>query len=85
MKTKQAQPINLIEGGRKRLENTSEFKRKVEEIKKELTGKYSLAILKEKNWIKRLFIKIKLQVEIRKRIEALSSLKNLHIVSHYQF
>jgi len=82
MRTRQTRPINLIEGGREKFERTREFRRKVGEIRKELTDKYSLTILNEKNWLKRLIIKFKLQLEIYKRIEELSSLKNLHIVNH---
>ena len=33
MKTKRAGQSNLIEGGKERLENTNEFKSKVDEIK----------------------------------------------------
>jgi len=71
----------LIEGGRANLENTSEFIKKVDEIKKEVTDKYSLTMVNEKNRVKRILIKIKLQIEIRKRVRELSSLKNLHIVN----
>jgi len=81
MKTKPTEQFNLIEGGRESLENTSEFIKKVDEIKKEVTSKYSLIIVNEKKWVKRLLIKIKLQIEIRKRIQQLSSLKNLHIIN----
>ncbi len=81
MKTKPAELFNLIEGGRANLENTSEFIKKVDEIKKEVTDKYSLTMVNEKNWVKRILIKIKLQIEIRKRVRELSSLKNLHIVN----
>lgn len=81
MKTKPAELFNLIEEGRANLENTSEFIKKVDEIKKEVTDKYSLTMVNEKNWVKRILIKIKLQIEIRKRVRELSSLKNLHIVN----
>jgi hypothetical protein len=81
MKTKPTELFNLIEGGRANLENTSEFIKKVDEIKKEVTDKYSLTMVNEKNWVKRILIKIKLQIEIRKRVRELSSLKNLHIVN----
>ncbi len=82
MKTKHTRQINLIEGGGEKLEQTSEFQKKVDDIKKELTDKYSLTILNEKNWIKRLLIKIRLRIEIRKKIEELISLKNLYIINH---
>ena len=55
---KHARQINLIEGGRENLEQTSEFRNKVDEIRKELSEKYSLTILNEKNWIKRLLIRV---------------------------
>ena len=78
---KHTKPFNLIDGGKERLEQTSEFQNKVDEIRKELSEKYSLTILNEKNWIKRLLIKIRLRIEIRKRIKELSSFKNLHFIN----
>lgn len=80
MKSKQAKPFNIIEGGRQELEGTNEFQNKVDEIRKELTQKYSPTLSTERNWLRRLLIKVKLEIEIRKRIQALSSLKNLHSI-----
>jgi hypothetical protein len=82
MKTKRAGKTNLIEGGRERLESTNEFKRKVEEINGEVRGKYSLILLNEKNWAKRILIIVRREIEIRKRIAELSSRRNLH-ATHY--
>ncbi len=82
MKAKQPGKTNLIEGGKENLENTNEFKKKVEEIKKEVTDKYSPNLLNEKNWIKRILIIVRRDIEIRKRISELSSLKNLHNAHH---
>ena len=84
MKTKQSGPFNIIEGGREELESTDEFNNKVDEIIKELTDKYSLALSSERNWMRRLLIRVKLEIEIRKRVHALSSLKNLHTISDKQ-
>lgn len=83
MKTKQGKN-NLMEGGRESLENTNEFKRKVEEINREVKDKYSLALLNEKNWVKRILIIVRRQIEIRRRIAELSSLRNLHTTHHWQ-
>jgi hypothetical protein len=82
MKTKRAGKTNLFEGGRESLENTKEFKRKVEEINREVRDKYSPALLNEKNWAKRILITVRRQIEIRKRIAELSSLRNLHTAHH---
>ena len=82
MKTEKPDKFSLIEGGRDELESTSEFNNKVNEIKKELTDKYSQILLNERNWVRRLLIRVKLNIEIRKRIQALSSLKNLHTINH---
>ena len=84
MKTKRAEQTNLIEGGKERLESTSQFRRKVDEIKKDVRGKYSPAILKEKNWAKRILIVFRREIEIRKRISELSSIKNLHAANSWQ-
>jgi hypothetical protein len=82
MKTKRAGQSNLIEGGGNRLENTNEFKSKVEEIKKDVRDKYSLTLLNKRNWARRLFIVIVRELEIRRRIAELNSLKNLHLGHH---
>ncbi len=66
------------------MENTTEFNRKVAEINKEIRDKYSPALLNEKNWAKRILIIVRRQIEIRKRIVELSSLRNLHISHHWQ-
>ena len=84
MKAKRAGQSNLIEGGKERLENTNEFKSKVEEIKKDVRDKYSLTILNEKNWTRRMLIVIRREIEIRKKIAELSSLKNLHLGHRWQ-
>ena len=68
----------MIEGGKERLENTNEFKSKVDEIKRDVRGKFSLTLLNERNWTRRIVIVIRREIEIRKRISELSSLKNLH-------
>ena len=74
----------MIEGGKERLENTSQFRIKVEEIRKDVRDKYSLTILNEKNWAKRILTVFKRELEIRKRISELSSLKNLHAAHSWQ-
>ena len=79
MNSKRQEPTNLIEGGRERLESTDEFRRKVQEIIKEVRDKYSLTLLNEKNWLKRIIIVVRRGNEIRKRISEVSSSKNLHI------
>ena len=79
MKIKTPQKINLIDEGKSNWENTDEFKKKVSEIKGELFNKYTLVLSTEKNWFKRIFIKIRLWLELKKRIDELSSWKNLHM------
>jgi hypothetical protein len=81
METNKPDKFKLIEGGRDEFERTNEFAIKVEEIKKELTDKYSLALSSERTWVRRLLLKIKLEIEIRKKIRALSSFKNLHFIN----
>jgi hypothetical protein len=82
MKTNQTGQTNLIDGGKENWEKTNEFKSKVAEIKKELEDKYSLTLLNERNWLRRLLIQVRFMVEMRKRIEQISSFKNLHMVNH---
>ena len=82
MKTSKPANFELFEGGRDEFERTSEFMNKVEEIRKDLTDKYSQKLSNERNWVRRFIIKIKLEIEIRKSVRALSSLKNLHAINN---
>lgn len=75
---------NLVEGGKENLENTSEFKRKIEQINKDVRDQYSLTLLNEKNWAKRILIVVRREVEIRRRIAELSSSKNLHLAQGWR-
>jgi len=81
METSNPDKFKLIEGGRDEFERTNEFRNKVEEIRKDVMAKYFPILSTERNWLGRLFIKTKIEIEIRKRIEALTSLKNLHVVN----
>ena len=81
MKTTRPDKFNLIEGGKDVFERTNEFVNKVSEIRKELTDEYSMILSNERNWVRSLLIKIKLEIAIRKRIQTLSSFKNLHAIS----
>ena len=80
MKAKPTKQINLFEGGKNEWEATAEYKERVRRIIKEVTNKYSAALLNERNWIKKFFIKLKIKIEIERRIDELSSSKNLHAV-----
>ncbi len=82
MKTNKPDKFKLFEGGRGEFERIDEFTNKVEEIRKDLTEKYSQKLSNERNWVRRFLIKVNLEVEIRKRIRTLSSLKNLHAINH---
>lgn len=79
MKTRQTNLINLFDGGKDEWEQTEEYRNKSNKIVKEVTDKYSTRLSSERNWLKRLLIKIKLKREIQKQINALSSIKNLHV------
>ena len=83
METDKPSKFKLIEGGRDEFERTNEFRNKVEEIRKDVTAKYLLTLSNEKNWLRRLLINVKIEIEIRKKIQALSSVKNLHAINHY--
>jgi len=81
METSNPNKFKLVDGGRDEFEGTNEFRNKVEEIRKAVTAKYLPILSNERNWLGRLFIKVKIEIEIRKRIQALSSSKNLHVVN----
>ena len=82
METSDPDKFKFFQGGRDEFERTEEFMNKVEEIRKELMEKYSQKLSNERNWLRRFFISVKLEIEIGKRIRALSSLKNLHAINH---
>jgi hypothetical protein len=78
MKANNKQRINLIDRGKVNWERTDEFKKKVSEIRQELLDKYKPLLSSEKNWFKLLLIKIRIWLETKKRIDVLSSRRNLH-------
>jgi len=82
METTRSDKFKLHEGGRDEFESTDEFMNKVEKIRKDLTEKYSQNLSNERNLLKRLLITVKLEIDIRKRIQTLSSLKNLHVINN---
>ncbi len=80
MKAKPTNQTNFYEQGRREFERTSEFRKKVEEIKKEISAKYSMLISSEKNLIRRFLLRIKMDLEIRNRVKEISSNENLHLI-----
>ncbi len=82
MKSNKLIQFNLFAGGRKEFERTNEYKNRADEIVEDLRNKYSAALSNEKSRVTRLLIKAKFWMDVRKRINALSSLKNLHAISH---
>jgi hypothetical protein len=78
MKTQQTKPVSLIEGGKDEWEMTEDYRKNVTRIVRDVSDKYSALLTNEKNWIKRLLIKIRLTVDIERKVNALSSLRNLH-------
>ena len=73
---------NLIDEGKSRWESTDEFNKKVREIGRELSEKYIPILSAEKNWFNRLLIRIRCWREKSKKIDELSSWKNLHLGAH---
>lgn len=82
MKTSKPNKFHLREGGVDEFESTAEFMNEVEEIRKEVTDTYSQKLSNERNWLRRFLIKVRLEIEIRKKIRVLSSLKNLHAINN---
>lgn len=78
MKTNKSDNLNLREGGKEEFESTIEFVRQANEIRKQVTDKYAPLLLQQGSWLRRFFIRLKRENEIRKRIQQLSSWKNLH-------
>lgn len=78
MKTKYNRPVKITNDGTNEWEVTDEYKNKVNKIITEVTDKYSAVLANETRWFKRLLIRLRRATEIRKRINELSSLRNLH-------
>lgn len=79
MKTNKSDKLSLRVGGKEEFESTIEFARQASEIRKQVTDKYAPLLLQQRSWLKRFFIRLKRENEIRKQIQQLSSWKNLHI------
>ncbi len=78
MKIKTTGKNSLFEEGKANWESTDDFNRKINDIRRDLSEKYSPLILAEKNWFMRLLIKICRWRDMKEKIDELSSLKNLH-------
>lgn len=78
---KEAPRLDLIHEGKDNWEHTSEFRKRMNEIRRDLSDKYALLLSKENNWFKRLLIRFRHVIEMKKRVDELSSWKNLY-VSH---
>ena len=78
MKTKDTRRISLFECGKDEWEGSAEYREKVGKIVQEITDKYSAILDNEMSWFKRILIRIRRGNEIRKEVDKLSSLKNLH-------
>ena len=70
--------------GKERLERTAEYEKNVAELKKEVKNTYAWRLLEERSWIKRLIIRVKIRIEIRRKIAELSSDRNLHLMGDYE-
>ena len=79
MKTKVSIKSNLIDEGKANWESTDEYNKKVREISRELSEKYIPILSAEKNWFRRLIIRIRFWREKTRKINELSSWKNLHL------
>lgn len=78
MEPDQTNNPKLVEDGMKAFEETQQFRLKVTDIKLEVKEKYALILSSESNWLKRLVIKLRMQIEIGRRVSQLSSGRNLH-------
>ena len=76
--------MKLIHDGKSNWKKTETFKRQSNEIKEAVTAKYSSLLALEQNWFKRILLHLKLQLELRKKIDELSSERNLHITGLIQ-
>ena len=69
---------NLIDEGKDNWERTDEYNKRVREISQEVSEKYIRILSAEKNWFKKLLIRIRFWREKTRKINELSSWKNLH-------
>ncbi len=81
MRPKTEKQNNLFDRGQEAWERTDEFKKRVNKVREELHDKYQALIDNERNWFKRQVIKIKFLIELKKRTNEISSMKNLHLMT----
>jgi hypothetical protein len=78
MKTNTNRQASIFEGGKESWERTSEFRRKVTQLKKQLQDDYEPELSGEKNWFKLMIIKTRIWLDIRRKISEMKSGRNLH-------
>jgi uncharacterized protein (DUF1015 family) len=76
MKTK---TTNIIADGKRLFEKTKGVLAKTEQIRMEISKKYEPLISGERSYLKKLFLRIKMEVEIRRKLKEISSPRNLHV------
>lgn len=81
MKPKAEKLINIIDKGKEAWEQTAEFKRRGINAREELRDKYQPLINDEKNWFKRQVIRVQFLIELKKSMNEISSMKNLHLMT----
>jgi hypothetical protein len=73
---------HLFDQGKKAWEQTHQFEKQLATVRQELSEKYQPLLLAEKNWFKRIFIKVRFLLELQKKRNEISSWKNLHLIAH---
>lgn len=73
--------FKLRDGGKTAWEMTSEYGEKVRSIVREVNEQFAPALLNERSWIKRLLLRYRRFREIERRIDVLSSPRNLHLTA----
>jgi hypothetical protein len=72
---------NLFDGGKETWERTEEFKKRINTVRQEVRDKYQVRLDSERNWFRRQLIKLQFLMELKKRMNEISSAKNLHLKS----
>jgi len=73
--------MNIIHSGNYNYQRTDAFRQKSDVIRNEIRGKYDEQIKSESNFLRKIILKLRMNSEIRKAVEKMSS-GNLHLSSN---
>jgi hypothetical protein len=78
-KTLDKMKSNIIESGPRNFKNSKTYLDKVKAIKEEIKTNYKSLLENEPDFIRRIILKLKMEIEIRRAISKLNSLEKMYL------